>query len=193
MVGAPGVLVDGKELPEPTTPLVVLPPIVLPDVPSAFVPLGDVPVVLSGSEVVVFLVTPPVVPMVPPVVLGNSPVVVLGVVEPGVMVVVPVVPRLDPPPPVPRPLLPLPTPTLPPTAEPPPALPPAAPPAPPPLPAASASGLANISIAAVSAVVVVNRVVLLPVMRITCDVVPTGGPCSAPPLRITDRVPERSA
>jgi len=164
VLGAPGVALSGVELPEPISP-VVLPGVPPGEVPSALVPLGEMPgelVVALGSGAVVFPVGAAVVPMVPPVVRGSSPVVVLGVV--GVIAV----PRLLlPPPPALRLELPLPSPALPPMVEPaaaPLEVPAAPPPAPPALPpAANAAGDARSSNAAVA---VIKRFVMSAAMRI---------------------------
>jgi hypothetical protein len=167
VVGAPGVALSGVELPEPMVP-VVLPDVPPGEVPSALLPLGEMPGVLSvafGDGAVVLPSGAAVLPMVPPVRFGSSPVVVLGVVG---VIVVPPAPRLLLPPPVPRLELPLPTPLLPPTVEPVPTPPevPAAPPLAPPalLPAASAAGAARIKSAAVA---VTNRFVMSAVMPFT--------------------------
>ncbi|HKW54937.1 MAG TPA: hypothetical protein VJO12_14690, partial [Stellaceae bacterium] len=67
VVGAPGVALSGVELPEPISP-VVLPGVPPGDVPSALVPLGEMPgvlVVALGDGAVVLPVGAAVVPMVP--------------------------------------------------------------------------------------------------------------------------------
>jgi len=186
VVGAPGVALSGVELPEPISP-VVLPGVPPGEVPSALVPLGEMPgvlVVAFGSGAVPFPVGAAVLPIVPPVLFGSSPVVVLGVV--GVIVEPP---RLLLPPPAPRLELPLPMPALPPVVAPVaaplevPAAPPLAPPAPPPPPAASAAGDARITKAAVA---VINRFVMSAVMPIHLCVVASG---SSPALSLDNPSP----
>ena len=73
VVGAPGVALSGVELPEPMAP-VVLPGVPPGEVPSALVPLGEMPgvfVVALGDGANLLPVGPGVVRTVPPVVFGS--------------------------------------------------------------------------------------------------------------------------